>query len=69
MRYLTMLGLVMFLLAACAVTVAAQDIPPGSYRQTRTDINVINASSALAGLRSRGAGLRVRLRCGGRGGE
>ena len=53
MRYLTMLGLMMLLLGLCSMPSSAQSIPPGSYQQTCTDINLVNGSTLAARCQDR----------------
>jgi len=48
MRYLTILGLLALAFMLCATPGVAQSIPPGSYQQTCTDINVVNGSTLAA---------------------
>lgn len=48
MRYLTILGLLALCCILCTTPGVAQSIPPGSYQQTCTDINVVNGSTLAA---------------------
>ena len=48
MRYLTILGLLALACMLCATPGLAQSIPPGSYQQTCTDINVVNGATLAA---------------------